>query len=65
MSRSESRVAEPQDPSTSMSTRTEPTVWQPGPFDYQRLDAYRVALQALVDGDRLARHDTSRVGQDL
>ena len=57
MSRHESRAAESRNPSTrtSPSTRAEPAAWHPGPFDYQRLDAYQVALQALVEGDRLAR----------
>jgi len=39
-------------PSTSTSTSTD---WHPGPFDYQRLDACRVALEALVLGDSIAR----------
>ena len=57
MSRHESRAAEHRIPSTnsSPSPRAEPAAWRPGPFDYQRLDAYEVALQALVEGDRLAR----------
>ena len=57
MSRHESRAAEHRTPSTRTSTptRAEPAAWHPGPFDYQRLDAYTVALQALVEGDRLAR----------
>lgn len=50
-----SRAAEHHTPRTSTSTSTEPAAWHPGPFDYQRLDAYTVALQALVLGDRLAK----------
>jgi four helix bundle protein len=49
----ESRAA-----STSTPTRLEPRVpwgWRPGPFDYQRLDAFAVARQALARGDALAR----------
>ena len=59
----EPRNPSPESPSTSMSTRSESHGWQPGPFDYQRLDAYRVALQALVDGDRLARQLPSGYGK--
>lgn len=42
-------------PNSNSSPRLEPADWQAGPFDYQRLDAYRVALQALVEGERLAK----------
>jgi four helix bundle protein len=55
MSRAESRPTEPRNPCTNTCTRTELAAWSPGPFDHQRLDAYKVALEALVDGDRLAR----------
>ena len=57
MSRDSSRAPKPrQDESTRARNKsTEPRGWSPGPFDYQRLDAYKVALQALTDGDRLAR----------
>lgn len=53
MSRHESRADEPR--TTNTSTSAEPPTWRPGPFDHQRLDAYAVALQALVEGDQLAR----------
>jgi len=32
-----------------------PTAWRAGPFDYQRLDAYVVAREALVQGETLCR----------
>lgn len=34
---------------------TAPEGWRPGPFDYQRLDAFRVARQALMLGYALLR----------
>ena len=55
MSRTECRDAEPRKSSPNTSPKTEPPNWQAGLFDYQRLDAYRVALQALVEGERLAK----------
>lgn len=53
MTRHESRATEHRMASTS--PMAEPATWRPGPFDYQRLDAYQVALEALVEGDGLAR----------
>lgn len=55
MPRHDSRAPESRTPSTNTSTTTEPAVWRAGRFDYQRLDAYAVAKEALVAGDRLAR----------
>jgi four helix bundle protein len=57
MPRHESRATEHGTPSTNSSTHTttEPAAWRAGPFDFQRLDAYAVAKEALVAGDRLAR----------
>ena len=57
MPRHERRATEHRTPSTSASTsaRTEPAAWHPGPFDFQRLDAYAVAKEARGRGDRLAR----------
>ena len=55
MSSHHRRASESRGPSTSTSPSHEARAWQPGAFDYQRLDAYKVALQALVEGDRLAR----------
>ena len=53
MPKHDSQAPESRTPSTS--TTTEPAAWRAGRFDYQRLDAYAVAKEALVDGDRLAR----------
>jgi four helix bundle protein len=55
MSRYASRATEHQDPSPNTRPSHEVPAWQPGPFDYQKLDAYKVALQVLVEGDRLAK----------
>jgi len=49
----EARVTESTAPNTS--TRSERRTYRAGPFDYQRLDAYAVAKEALARGDRLAR----------
>lgn len=41
--------------SNPLTTTEAPPAWQAGPFDHQRLDAYAVALEALVRGDAVAR----------
>lgn len=53
----ESQATEPRTPSTSTSTSStaEHRAYKAGRFDYQRLDAYAVAKEALGRGDRLAR----------
>jgi hypothetical protein len=53
MQRTELRVPESLSPSTS--TLAEHRAYKAGRFDYQRLDAYAVAKEALGRGDRLAR----------
>lgn len=57
MQRTESRVPECTNPSTNPSTSTlaKHRGYRAGRFDYQRLDAYAVAKEALGRGDRLAR----------
>ena len=41
--------------STTSRSIAVPSGWHAGPFDHQRLDAFWVALEALVLGDLLAR----------
>ena len=57
MPRNEPRITESPAPntSTSSSTMAEHRAYKAGRFDYQRLDAYAVAKEALGRGDRLAR----------
>jgi len=57
MPRHESRATEHRTPSTSTSTSTmaEHRAYKAGRFDYQRLDAYTVAKEALGRGERLTR----------
>jgi len=55
MQRTELRVSESPSPSTNTNTLSEHRAYKAGRFDYQRLDAYAVAKEALGRGDRLAR----------
>ena len=53
MAKTESPVMEARQ--TATADVPPPADWQPGPFEHERLHAYGVAKQALVEGDRLAR----------
>jgi four helix bundle protein len=55
MPRGEPRVPKSPVPNTSTSTLTQHRAYSAGRFDYQRLDAYAVAKEALGRGDRVAR----------
>ena len=59
MPRSESRTAERHKPnsntSTTTTTSTKARGYTPGRFDYQRLDAFAVAKEALGRGDRIGK----------
>ncbi len=57
MPKPERRPADKRPPSTNSRppTTAERPGWRAGPFDHQRLDAYAVALEALVEGDAVAR----------
>lgn len=57
MPRSESQRAESRksNPNSTPPTTAQRAGWQAGPFDHQRLDAYNVALEALIQGDAVAR----------
>lgn len=55
MTKTEKRATESRHSNTNSSTTFDPRGWHRGPFDFQRLDAYAVAREALVLGDTLAR----------
>lgn len=55
MPRTTLRVAAFPAPNSSTNTMAEHRGYKAGRFDYQRLDAYAVAKEALLRGDRLAR----------
>ncbi len=61
MPKPEKRPADKRTPNTNSNSNSSPPTaaerpgWRAGPFDHQRLDAYAVALEALVEGDAVAR----------
>lgn len=55
-SRPVTRVPESASRTSNTNTMPEsPSDFRPGPFDHEKLDAFRVAREALARGDRLAR----------